>query len=351
MRKLLGAFLLILIMLGYGCVKPNPEVNEQAQEIKETEVQDRPTIDAKEQNISVPEGESAKPQDEQAIGEERKPQEEPELWQAGELTIPGNFADSDVVELSDGTYRIYYGIEPEVPGNNLEIYSAISSDGKSWRQEEGARRTQSVFPDVVKLPDGKWRMYFQQQQVIKSAISSDGLRWADESGTRIDASNSFGLKFENVVAPTTIQLDDGTYMVVYSGRIKERYDVDGAKVPNNDMRVLVWATSSDGLLWNKQGIALDARNPVLEGFADGPELVRWDDGIIRLYFWGYRGIYYSTFESGQFTEPKIAIEPANPQNFLYPSDPPGDPTLIKIGNTWHMYYGIWKKGIFYTTLE
>ena len=207
----------------------------------------------------------------------------------------------------------------------------------------------STFPDVVKLPNGKWRMYFQQQSVIKSAISNDGLEWDDESGIRIEASSTSEPDVVAVLAPTTILQKDGTYLMVYSGRIDKQYGE--TKTPNKDTKVFFWATSEDGLTWEKKGIALDPRNPFLEGFADGPDLVHWDDGTIRLYFWGYKGIYYSTFENGKFAEPVIIIKPPNPQNYLYPSNPPGDPTLIKIGMSWHLYYGIWKNGIFYTTLD
>src|SRR3989344_13670 len=93
--------------------------------------------------------------------DEQAPEENSPVWAEAEIVIPGNFADPDVVKISDSSYRIYYGIEPEVPGNNLEVYSATSNDGETWTQEQGIRRTQSVFPDVVKLVDGKWRMYFQ----------------------------------------------------------------------------------------------------------------------------------------------------------------------------------------------
>jgi len=85
---------------------------------------------------------------------------------------------------------MYYAIEPEVPGNKLEVYSATSSDGINWVPENGIRRTFTVFPDVIKLPDGTWRMYFQNAGVIKSATSSDGLLWKDESGIRIDLKNN-----------------------------------------------------------------------------------------------------------------------------------------------------------------
>jgi len=350
MRKEAFFFILSIAIVMSGCATESDESNIIQDDVEQFDAQDKATGEVKEQNIPA-EPETADPLDDSNADEEEDSQETSEQWESGKLVIPGNFADADIVKLSDGTYRIYYGIEPEVPGNNLEVYSATSSDGKMWKQDTGTRKTQSVFPDIVRTHDGKWRMYFQQQSLIKSAKSNDGLKWTDEPGIRIDSANPFGLQFEAVVAPTTLLLDDNTYLMVYSGRINKKYDVNGAKVPNNDMRVLVWATSIDGLSWNKKGIALDARNPVLEGFADGPDLVHWDDGTIRLYFWGYKGIYYSTFENGKFAEPVIIIKPPNPQNYLYPSNPPGDPTLIKIGMSWHLYYGIWKNGIFYTTLD
>ena len=35
----------------------------------------------------------------------------------------------------------------------------------------------------------------------------------------------------------------------------------------------------------------------------------------------------------------------------FPSSPPGDPTLGKVGGQWFMYYGQHTKGIYYAILE
>jgi len=268
-------------------------------------------------------------------------------WKYGGLAIGGNYADADFIDLGDGKYRMYMGIEPEVSGNNLEVYSAISSDGQSWILENGERRTHSVFPDVVKLPDGTWRMYFQNAGIIKSAKSTDGLKWNDESGTRIDINNQLGLKFERVSGSTTFY-DGKNYLMVYSGSIMGKYK----DAPNNDIAVLLWATSTDGLKFEVKGMALDTRNDKYYGFADTPDLIQWDDGSIRLFFWGYFGIYESTFTGGSFTEPKMVYEAKDDDPMhRFPSSPPGDPTLAKIGSKWYMYYGQHTKGIFYATLE
>lgn len=277
-------------------------------------------------------------------------EEEPEIvpqWVYAGQAIAGNYADSDFVDIGNGKYRMYYAIEPEVPGNKLEVYSATSSDGITWMAEEGVRRTMTVFPDVVKLPDGRWRMYFQNAGVIKSATSSDGLKWNDESGIRIDTKNNEGLIFENVAGPSTI-VDDNRYIMAYSGSISGKYK----DAPNNRGGVLLWAVSSDGRQFEVQGIALDTRNDDYYGWADTPDLVRWDDGTIKMFFWGYFGIYESTFTGSGFTEPVMVYEAKyDDPRHRFPSSPPGDPTLGKVGNKWFMYYGQHTKGIYYATLE
>ena len=329
----------VVVLLLIGCV-PGQQAPETSGAQGETQTETAPAGE----EIPAPPAQTEQPPS-------QLPPETPEpaqpAWQLGGIAIEGNYADSDFVDLGNGKYRMYYAIEPEVPGNQLEVYSATSSDGIKWAPESGVRRTFTVFPDVVKLPDGTWRMYFQNAGVIKSATSFDGLAWKDESGTRMDTKNNEGLTFENVAGPTTI-FDGSRYIMAYSGAIQGKYK----DAPNNRMAVLLWATSSDGLKFEVQGMALDTRNDKFYGFADTPDLIRWDDGTIRMFFWGYFGIYESTFTGNGFTEPMMVYEAKDEDPMhRFPSSPPGDPTLGKVGEKWFMYYGQHTKGIFYATLE
>ncbi|MBI2008993.1 hypothetical protein HYS84_01105 [Candidatus Saccharibacteria bacterium] len=276
------------------------------------------------------------------------PSQNSQAWQSGGVAVAGNYADADVVDLGDGRYRLYYSLEPEVDGFNGQVYSALSSDGKNWTKDEGTRIEQATFPSVLKLPDGKFRMYYQNAGAIKSAVSSDGLVWNAESGTRIDTGSSAGLSLTNVGAPTVAKIGD-RYVMVYFGAINEKYTAAGM-VPNNETHPLLWATSKDGLAYEQKGIALDSRNSVFKGWMDGPELVAWDGNENRLYFWGYKGIYYSAFDNDKFSEPKLTFSTAT-GNQDFPENPPGDPTLLKVGGTWYMYYGQHTKGIYYATLK
>lgn len=269
-------------------------------------------------------------------------------WQEKGVAVAGKYADADVVALDDGSYRMYYATEPEVVNNKLEVFSATSKDGQTWQQEEGIRKQFAVFPDVIKLPSGKWRMYYQNDRVIKSALSDDGLTWTDEPGTRIDAAET-GFNLENVAAPSTTKLDNGQYIMVYRGSENKLYGTE--KLPNQTTSYFFYALSDDGLTFSKKDIALDSRNETLKGSVDGPDWVKWDD-IWRLYFWSYKGVYHITYQNGQFSrEPVFDFTNKDASAEPFPANPPADPSVIKIGLDWFMYYGQHTKGIFYAVLE
>ncbi len=274
----------------------------------------------------------------------------PESWSAPVKILDG-YADADVVSSGSGQYRLYFGDVPESKNFVHGIFSAISTDGKSWKLEDGERLRNAAFPDVIRLKDGSFRMYFQGMEGIKSATSKDGLVWTDEPGVRIDTSNNSGLKLTQVGASTTIQMDDGSYVLVYRGTISDTYDKEA---PNKGTNLFLWAKSSDGLNFEKQGIAVDSRNTIYDGFLDGPDFSKWD-GRWRLYFWTYSGIYYDSFDGKTFGGDNVAIKPKsdNPMAKFVPN-PPGDPSLIQIGKTWYMYYGQNNEGhqaLYYVTLQ
>lgn len=272
-----------------------------------------------------------------------------EGWSTSTKILDG-YADADIVSLDDGKYRMYFG---DVPSSNNfihGIFSAISLDGKSWTMEEGVRQANAAFPDVIKLKDGSYRMYFQGGGGIQSATSKDGLNWVKEQGMRIDTVNNAELKLTQVGASTTTQIDDGTFVMVYRGTIDDTYDKEA---PNKGTNLFLWATSSDGLNFQKQGIAVNSRNTTYLGFLDGADFSKWDD-TLRLYYWTYSGIYYSVFDGKTFTGENIAISAKsdNPMAKFSPN-PPGDPSIIKIGSTWFMYYGKNNEGnqeLYYVTL-
>ncbi|MEK9156469.1 MAG: hypothetical protein AAB360_04240 [Patescibacteria group bacterium] len=87
------------------------------------------------------------------------------------------------------------------------------------------------------------------------------------------------------------------------------------------------------------------------GLADGAEWVRWEDGSLQVYFWSYAGIYHTIYDNGTFTTPTFDYTNNQDSRVKFAPDPPSDPTLIKIKDTWFMYYGQHEKGVYYTTFK
>ena len=275
-----------------------------------------------------------------------------ESWQEEGLRIAGRWADAEVVKLGDGKYRIYYTVEPEVPDNQKEMYSSISSDGLHWQQEKGIRMKNNTFPDVVKLADGRWRMYYQSFKAnskagpelgIFSSISEDGLDWEEEEGIRIKVGFQGKYDTESVGAPSTIRLPDNRYFMIYRGssgknRFGKRDPVDNKLKP---IDYLISATSTDGVHWQPGNLVVDSDNQYLRDQVDGPELV-YDNNVLKLYYWSFPGVYLkkSTNDGRTWSKAKLVIKSTGPNHA------PGDPTVIRQGKLFRMYFGLHTRGIF-----
>ena len=106
--------------------------------------------------------------------------------------------DPDVIEV-DGMYRMYVG---DLEGNR--VISATSSDGLNF-VEEGVAYTGGAVPDVF-YKDG---VYYLYTAGIDISTSSDGVSFTKTS-----------YRFESSINmltadPSVIELDDGTYMMLY----------------------------------------------------------------------------------------------------------------------------------------
>ncbi len=243
MKKRVILFLILLITLSYGCTQA--EVKEEMQEAGELSEMDTKPLVADEPAEILEEG-AAEETSMEPPEELKKPS-----WAYEGITLPGNYADSDILKLDDGKYRMYYALEPEVPGFRGQVYSALSSDGIDW-EKEGERLSGISFPSVLQIPNGKFRMYFQEAGVIKSAISPDGLSWEKEPGIRVDTSNTNGFSFENVAAPTVIR-EGEEYIMVYSGLMNEQYSDE--LLPNRDSgqpQRMALHLRKRGLLWTAE---------------------------------------------------------------------------------------------------
>jgi hypothetical protein len=118
--------------------------------------------------------------------------------------------DPDVVELPDGSLRIYF-LDFSTAGGQAgmhEICSAVSTDGIHFTVEAGIRLSSaSIFdPDIIRLSGGTYRMYLNAGDVV-SASGSDGLIFTMDQGKRVERGG----------IPGAIVLPDGRVWLYCSG--------------------------------------------------------------------------------------------------------------------------------------
>lgn len=265
------------------------------------------------------------------------------------LLIPGQYADVDVVHGSDNTWRMYFGVEPEILGTQFEVYTATSSDGFTWVKEDAAVLTHSTFPDVVLLGDGRTRLYFQRDQAIHSAIANDGVQFTDEEGERVSVVGIGGA--ENVAAPTTLLLPDGSYYMI----VRATYNAAYSATSINQTSTAFYAMrSTDGLQFTDPTLIVDGRTSLFDGYIDGPELFVADDGVWHLRFWTSAG-KENQYNAGQYdmtstdngatwSDPKLLLS-SRASGIIG-----GDPVYMNIDGVSYMIYTERGRGIFLRTL-
>jgi predicted GH43/DUF377 family glycosyl hydrolase len=128
--------------------------------------------------------------------------------------------------------------------------------GDNWIKDDGIRidldtpldAGQIITPNVIRFPDGTYRMYYtgygpgssypDSNGYVLSARSDDGLLWSKEPGVRLNVHLPHAEL--RVLCPDVIPLASGGYRMYYE-----------ASNPNQPSNILS-AVSEDGLAWNPE---------------------------------------------------------------------------------------------------
>lgn len=206
-------------------------------------------------------------------------------------------ADPTATVLDDGQIRLY------AYAQGIGIVSAISIDGRTFSEEPGIRipGTEAGQPRVVRLPDGRWRMYVSKVKEIVSFTSDDGLVFNRDPGDRLSA-RAAGLAA--ISSPAIIEYEPGHWRMYYSTLAIPGTGPGGKRSGS--------ATSTDLLDWVVDpGWRLGEGSPHLVDSAEHPFPVAGDDGSISLFYGKFRassdgppdGLYRAVSTDGlTFTE-------------------------------------------------
>ena len=145
-----------------------------------------------------------------------------------------------------------------------------------WTVEPGIRLEDATVPNIYRLEDGRFRMYYGGPGGILSAISDDGLTFTKELGVRVP-SGSAGNSEMIVSDPTLVRLKDGRVRIYYKG-------ATGGGGPGQAVHSVFSAISTDGLRFEKEGIRIDSQQTPDRGWASVPEAIVLPDRRVRLYY-------------------------------------------------------------------
>ena len=201
---------------------------------------------------------------------------------AGKIIDEPLFGSVSAVGLPSGGIRIYGEYAPisAVP-SNPQIMSYFSDNGVQFFLESGIRVSEGRMPSVVRLSDGRYRMYLEDtvptEASFWSAISSDGLNFTLEPGNRLKTTDT-GNEVNGFTSPRVLALKDGRFRMYYGG----------IKSGSNGDCLLLSAVSTDGLAWTREdGIRINAKSHCIDwagSFLSGPVIDA--NGTVRLY-WGF----------------------------------------------------------------
>jgi len=226
-------------------------------------------------------------------------------WQTDNRVIIDQASVPEGLRLADGRL-IIYAVDGSGLGGAGFVYAESKDDGETWRcGKVNIQGTSPADPDVVVLPDGRFRLYYVEfpfgpgqpppdpgksnlPNRVRSALSSDGRNFTVETGTRLE-----GAQYTD---PDVIRVGNGWFMYISTG-------------------TAAWAAqSSDGLNFKPVGKVNDS------GAVSGSYI--FPDGTLRHYFCGRNGIASATSADGTSVwKPETGVRIPLAQNARTVCDP------------------------------
>lgn len=272
---------------------------------------------------------------------------ETELCSAPTKLIEGYWANPSVIKLADGKLRMYYDCE----GNDNEckfldrgVHSAISYDGKRWTKESIRRLTSGKHPFIFELAN--YKLYFTEEDssAISVVASYDGINFeSNEPVTDLSPQAMIGLVISEIMIEKDSGLEDESIGEPSIVMTDNGYRMYYTQTKDDGTSSILSAFSSSGLIWKKEeGERIDT--DLFKGEVHGPEIIKDKDKFV-LYFSSEGGIYRAFSDNGlNFETPRLVLAAED-------REIPSNPAIMKSGDKLIIYYDIQGEGIYSVECE
>jgi len=182
----------------------------------------------------------------------------------------GSVADISGVVLADGKLRAYVFAQ----NKGVEVWD--SSDGITFTRAGNAFGGDRGYgmPRVMRLADGRFRMYNLSNEGISCSISSDGINFTVENEGCIKRT-TYGIT-GNMTAPGIVKLANGGYRAYFSTVA----NAGTGPFPQKSYS----ATSPDGTTWSPDpGIRVGAGSNIDQS-AEHPTIISHSDGSVTMFY-------------------------------------------------------------------
>ena len=213
------------------------------------------------------------------------------LWSfASQQQGLGNVSDPALLQLSDGTVRLFFknGNEPQLglAGFDNRVHSFLSDDGgETWTLEEGIRIDVTSPVSVMRGSDGEYAAWgwvpSAEGDALTRFASPDGRDFSVVDGSAIDTSACI-----DVAGSPVGLLGDAQVVEVDSGYVAYAHDL-GAGLNPPFRRPACRLVSEDGISWRVDASGTFAFDYDIQS---NPEAYRNSDGRIELWFPVDRGM-------------------------------------------------------------
>lgn len=149
-------------------------------------------------------------------------------------------------------------------------------------EEKWTRSDKAVFDatssDTHKLSDETYRIYLMQNGNIVYADSKDGANFQTPISTGIGEDSG-----KIISNPAVLETKPNEWIMIYEQQPTKKPGMPDSAPGSTNQRNLYLATSSDGKIFEKVGIAIDSSKED-NYFASVPDLILLSDGRIRMYY-------------------------------------------------------------------